>query len=64
MRLEARPDLSAEQRVALVKAALPDVLAELAAGATTITAESDGDATIVIKSDRLDAPKVVKLEGA
>jgi len=64
MRLSASPGLSSEQRLALLDAALPDVRSELAAGATTITAESDGDAMIVIKSDRLDAPKVVKLEGA
>lgn len=62
MRLEVRPDLTPEQRAALFDAALPDVRAELLAGATSITAEADGE-HIVIKSDRLDAPKVVPVRG-
>lgn len=61
MRLEARPELSPEQRAALLDAALPDVRAELLAGATSITAEADGE-HIVIRSDRLDAPKVVTVK--
>lgn len=62
MRLEARPDLTAQQQVALFDAASPDVRAELAAGAKSITVESDGDGTVVIRSDRLDEPKIVSVK--
>lgn len=62
MLLEARPDLPPAQRVMFFDAALADVRAELLAGATRITADADGD-SIVIRSDRLAEPKVIRISG-
>lgn len=59
MRLDARPDLSIGQRVALFDAAMTEARVLLLDGASSVVAESDGDGTLTVTSDRLTEPRVV-----
>ena len=59
MRLDVRPGLTVEQRVALFDAAVPHAKELLLAGATSVVVESDGNETLVVKSDKLPEPRVV-----
>lgn len=59
MRLDVRPELVVEQAAAMFEAAIPHVKELLLAGATSVVVESDGEETIVVKSDKLPEPRVV-----
>lgn len=68
MQLEGRPELAAQLRAELIVRVAEELVAQTEAGAMSVSVESadpaEGEAyRVVLKSDKLDEPKVIAVRG-